>query len=255
MIPDTNWRTPAPWSPAPNESWGADEESENSEESGSAETNWWSETDKESENSEEMGSMETNWWSETGKESENFEETDKKKNWWSSWNHGKNQGKQNMKSKWHQNYLENSESRDRSDSQEDAAMGELAKLAKGFLGSAGTFGGLNAEIENMEVNVSGLRMETGFAAGGGGESSKTSQKMNVTQMAVAPQGSTKDGMVSSLNFSIDKIEMKLNGLKIGMGGGEGMQSGTGGSRSSNIHETMMKSYFKHTGSKSGEESD
>ena len=103
----------------------------------------------------------------------------------------------------------------------------------------------------MEVNVSGLRMETGFAAGGeGGKSSKTAQKM-----AVAPQGSTEDGMVSSLNFSIDKIEMKLNALKIGMGGGEGMRTGTAGSRSSNIHETMMKSYFKHTGSKSGEESD
>ena len=101
MIPDTNWRTPAPWSPAPNESWGIDDESENSEESGSAETNWWSET---------------------GKESENSEETDKKKNWWRSWNHGKNQGKQYMKSKWHQNYMDNPESRDSSDSQENAAM-------------------------------------------------------------------------------------------------------------------------------------
>ena len=252
-IPDTNWRTPVSWSPTPDEekheSWDT-EERENSGETGSEET------EEESESSEESGSQETNWWSETEEESENSEETDTKKNWWSSWNHGKDQGKQHMKSNWYQNYMKSSETHDNSDSQEGVAMGELAKLAKGFLGSAGAFGGLNAEVENMEVNMSGLRMESGFAASGkGGQSNNITQKMNVTQMAVAPQRKAEDGIVSSVNFSIDKIEMKLNGLKIGMGGGEGIQGLAEGSMPSNIHEAMMKSHFRHMGSKNSEDSD
>ena len=251
--------TPVPWSLDRNEekheSLGTEEESKNSEETGSAETDWWSETEEETEISEETGSAETDWWSETEEESENSEENDTKKNWWSSWNHGKDQDKQHIKSDWHQNYMESSETRDSSDSQEEADMGEFAKLAKGLFGSAAAFGGLNAEVESMEVNMSGLRMETGFAASGKGRKSNITQKMNVTQMAVAPPRNTEGGIVSSLNLAIDKIEMKLNGLKIGMGGGEGMQGPTEGSTPSNIHEAMMKSYFRHMESKNGEYSD
>ena len=226
-----------------------EEESGNSEETGSAETYWWSETKEESENSEETSSAETDWWSETEEESENSEEKDTKKNWWSSWNHGKEQEKQHIKSDWYQNDMESSETRDSSDSQEEADMGEFAKLAKGLFGLAGAFGGLNAEVESMEVNMSGLRMETGFAASGNGGQSNITEKMNVNQMAVAPPRNNEGGIVSSLNFAIDKIEMKLNGLKIGMGGGEGMQGAT----PSNIHEVMMKSHFRHMGSENGED--
>ena len=102
--------------------------------------------------------------------------------------------------------------------------------------------------------MSGLRMESGFAASGkGGQSNNITQKMNVTQMAVAPQRKAEDGIVSSVNFSIDEIEMKLNGLKIGMGGGEGIQGLAEGSMPSNIHEAMMKCHFRHMGSKNSED--
>ena len=93
-----------------------------------------------------------------------------------------------------------------------------------------------------------MKFETGTIAGGKeGISGANGTKVNGTTAHGSGSAGKEGGVIYNVKYSIDKLEMKLNGLKLEMGGGEGMKGLAGGnlgSVSHSIHETMMKPYIK-----------